>query len=196
MSFKVTGENIYFRKLQEADVATLMLAVDFNPFGEVPDENENKYIWYSENKYNEAAVSSISSGLTSDSMGRMFLTICKKSDDSIIGYHILEYLPEKRIESIFSAIIASARNGSFYKEAGILRHKFYFEGLQAISARMKLPKDFSHYLDTLYTETEYEEEIDYHGNWRWSTISSSDWTTWIDNSNQSSYKNQNYTLTW
>ena len=55
MSFKVTGENIYFRKLQEADVATLMSAIDFNPFGEVPDENENKYIWYSENKYNEAA---------------------------------------------------------------------------------------------------------------------------------------------
>ena len=59
---------------------------------------------------------------------------------------------------------------------------------------MKLPKDFSHYLDTLYTETEYEEEIDYHGNWRWSTISSSDWATWI--ASQDTYKNQNYTLTW
>ena len=191
MSFKVTGENIYFRKLQEADLATLMSAVDFNAYGQVPNDNENKYTWYTENKFNEAAVSS---GLASDSMGRMFLTICKKSDDSIIGYHILEYLPEKRIESIFSAIIAAARNGNFYKEAGILRHKFYFEGLQAISARMKLPKDFSHYLDTLYTETEYEEEIDYHGNWRWSTISSSDWTTWI--ASQDTYKNQNYTLTW
>ena len=191
MSFKVTGENIYFRKLQEADLATLMSAVDFNAYGQVPNDNENKYTWYTENKFNEAAVSA---GLASDSMGRMFLTICKKSDDSIIGYHILEYLPEKRIESIFSAIIAAARNGNFYKEAGILRHKFYFEGLQAISARMKLPKDFSHYLDTLYTETEYEEEIDYHGNWRWSTISSSDWTTWI--ASQDTYKNQNYTLTW
>lgn len=191
MSFKVTGENIYFRKLQEADLATLMSAIDFNAFGQVPNDNENKYVWYTGNKFNEAAVSS---ALASDSMGRMFLTICKKSDDSIIGYHILEYLPEKRIESIFSAIIAAARNGNFYKEAGILRHKFYFEGLQAVSARMKLPKDFSHYLDTLYTETEYEEEIDYHGNWRWSTISSSDWTTWI--ASQDTYKNQNYTLTW
>ena len=130
MSFKVTGENIYFRKLQEADLATLMSAVDFNAYGQVPNDNENKYTWYTENKFNEAAVSS---GLASDSMGRMFLTICKKSDDSIIGYHILEYLPEKRIESIFSAIITAARNGNFYKEAGILRHKFYFEGLQAIS---------------------------------------------------------------
>ena len=36
MSFKVTGENIYFRKLQEADLATLMSAVDFNVFEQVP----------------------------------------------------------------------------------------------------------------------------------------------------------------
>ena len=56
MSFKVTGENIYFRKLQEADLATLMSAVDFNVFGQVPDENENKYVWYTENKYNEACL--------------------------------------------------------------------------------------------------------------------------------------------
>ena len=192
MSFKVTGENIYFRKLQESDLDTLISAVDFNPFGKLPGENENKYLWYTENKFNEE----VTSALSSDSSGRLFLTICKKSDDSIIGYHRIQYLSEQSVESIFSAIIPTARKGSFYKEAGILRHKFYFEGLQATSARMKLPKDFSHYLDTLYTETEYEEEIDYHGNWRWSTISSSDWTTWIDNSNQSSYKNQNYSLTW
>ena len=39
MSFKVTGENIYFRKLQEADLATLMSAVDFNAYGQVPNDN-------------------------------------------------------------------------------------------------------------------------------------------------------------
>ena len=80
--------------------------------------------------------------------------------------------------------------------SGLPTDKFYFEGLQAVSARMKLPKDFSHYLDTLYTNTEYSQEILDQGNWRWSTISSSDWTAWINASAQTVYKNQTYSLTW
>ena len=193
MAFKITGQNIYFRKTQQSDIDTIALAADFNPGIPVPTDDDKKRWWYLENRHNEEAVTS---ALASDSMGRMLFTICKNTDDAVIGYHSLEYLPVKRVQSIFTAIIPSARNGSYYKEAGILRHKFYFEGLQAISARMKLPKDFSHYLDTLYTDTEYEEEIDFHGNWRWSTIEASDWTAWINHSNQTSYKNQNYSLTW
>ena len=193
MAFKITGENIYFRKTQESDIDTIATAADFNLSRTVPNTNQKKYFWYRENKANQAAVTS---ALSSDSMGTMLFTICKKSDDSILGYHNLHYLPSKRVESIFSAIIPSARKNNFYKEVGILRHKFYFEGLQAVSARMKLPEDFSHYLDTLYTSTEYSEELLDQGNWRWSTISSSDWTSWINHSNQASYKNQTYSLTW
>ena len=191
MTFRITGENIYLRKSEESDIDTIALAADFRRGRTQPSENEKKYFWYRENKANQE---SVTSALTNESYGSMLLTVCKKSDDSVIGYHNLEYFPGKRAESKFSAIIPSARNGSFYKELGILRHKFYFQGLQAATARMKLPKDFSHYLDTLYTSTEYEEEIFEQGNWRWSTISSSDWTAWIDS--QEIYKNQNYTLTW
>jgi len=193
MAFKITGENIYFRKTQESDIDTIATAADFTLSGTTPNTNQKKYFWYRENKSNQAAVTS---ALSSDSMGRMLFTICKKSDDSILGFHNLCYLPSKRVESIFSAIIPSARKSGFYKEVGILRHKFYFEGLQAVSARMKLPEDFSHYLDTLYTDTEYSEELLDKGDWRWSTISSSDWTAWINHSNQASYKNQTYSLTW
>ena len=61
---------------------------------------------------------------------------------------------------------------------------------------MKLPTDFSHYLDTLYTSTDRTGAVANQGNWRWSTIASSDWTAWINHSNQSTYKNQTYSLTW
>ena len=193
MAFKVTGENIYFRKTQESDIDTIAAAADFKPGNTGPNTDQKKYFWYRENKANQSAVTS---ALSSNSMGTMLFTICKKSDDSILGYHSLCYLPSKRVESIFSAIIPSARKSGFYKEVGILRHKFYFEGLQAVSARMKLPKDFSHYLDTLYTSTEYSEEVLDKGNWRWSTISSSEWTTWLNASEQTTYKNQTYSLIW
>ena len=191
MTFKITGETIYLRKTQESDIDIMAQAVDFLRGYSGPSENSKKYFWYRENKANNLAVTS---PLENDSHGSFLLTICKISDDSVIGYHYLDYFPEKRVESRFSAIIPSARNGSFYKEAGILRHKFYFEGLQARTAHMKLPLDRAHYLDTLYTSTEREEEITDHGNWRWSTISSSDWSTWIDG--QDIYRNQSYTLNW
>ena len=68
--------------------------------------------------------------------------------------------------------------------------------MEATSAEMKLPTDISHYLDTLYTATDRTEAISNQGNWRWSTITSSNWTTWIDAGSQSTYKNQTYSLTW
>jgi hypothetical protein len=193
MAFKITGENIYLRKVLEADVPTLATAADFSPGAINPDSNQQKYYWYRENKANIAAVTAV---LASDSgLGSMFLTICKKSDDSILGFHRLLYLDQK-VESKFTAIIPSARDNGYYKEVGILRHKFYFQGLQTTSAEMKLPTDFSHYLDTLYTTTDRSQAISNQGNWRWSTISSSDWTAWIDAGSQSTYKNQTYSLTW
>ena len=193
MAFKITGENIYLRKVLEADVPTLATAADFSPGAVNPDSNQQKYYWYRENKANIAAVTAV---LASDSgLGSMFLTICKKSDDSILGFHRFVYIDQK-VESKFTAIIPSARDNCYYKEVGVLRHKFYFQGLEATSAEMKLPTDISHYLDTLYTATDRSQAISNQGNWRWSTISSSDWTTWIDAGSQSTYKNQTYSLTW
>ena len=193
MAFKITGESIYLRKTQEADMSILATAADFSLGSLTPTSDQQKYFWYRENKANEAAVTS---ALEPDSgIGSMLFTICKKSDDSIIGYHNLVYIDQK-VESKFTAIVPSARSNNFYKEVGILRHKFYFEGLQAVLAEMKLPTDFSHYLDTLYTSTDRTGFILNQGNWRWSTISSSDWDTWINHSDQSTYKNQTYSLTW
>jgi len=193
MAFKITGENIYLRKALEADMPTLATAADFKPGSVTPNSNQQKYFWYRENIANGNAVTA---ALASNSgYGTMFLSICKKSDDSILGFHRLLYLDQK-VESGFTAIIPSARDNGYYKEVGILRHKFYFQGLQATSAEMKLPTDISHYLDTLYTTTDRTEAISNQGNWRWSTISSSNWTTWIDHSNQSTEKSHTYSLTW
>ena len=174
-------------------MSILATAADFSLGSLTPTSDQQKYFWYRENKANEAAVTS---ALEPDSgIGSMLFTICKKSDDSIIGYHNLVYIDQK-VESKFTAIVPSARSNNFYKEVGILRHKFYFEGLQAVSAEMKLPTDFSHYLDTLYILNDRTGFITNKGNWRWSTISSSDWGTWINHSDQSTYKNQTYSLTW
>ena len=193
MAFKITGENLYLRKAQESDMSTLATAIDFTPGAVTPDSDSQKYYWYRENKANQAAVTA---PLASDSgQGSMFLTICKKSDDSSIGFHRLMYINQK-IESGFTAIIPSARNNGYYKEVGTLRHKFYFEGLQATSAEMKLPTDINHYFDTLYTTTDRTESILNQGNWRWSTITSANWTTWINHSNQSTEKAHTYSLTW
>jgi len=193
MAFKITGENIYLRKAQESDMSTLATAVDFSPGSVNPDSNSQKYYWYRENKANAAAVSA---ALTSSSgTGSMFLTVCKKSDDSIVGFHRFVYIDQK-VESKFTAIIPSARDNGYYKEVGVLRHKFYFQGLEATSAEMKLPTDISHYLDTLYTGTDRTGYITNQGNWRWSTITSSNWTAWIDAGAQSTYKSQTYSLTW
>ena len=193
MAFKITGENIYLRKALEADMPTLATAADFRPGAVTPNSDQQKYYWYRENKANIAAVTE---ALASDSgYGTMFLTICKKSNDSILGFHRLLYLNQK-VESGFTAIIPFERDNGYYKEVGILRHKFYFQGLQATSASMKLPTDISHYLDTLYTTTDRTGAISNQGNWRWGTISSSNWTTWIDAGSQSAYKAHTYSLTW
>jgi len=193
MAFKITGQNVYFRKTQESDMSTLATAADFSPGSVTPNSDKQKYYWYRENKANQAAVTE---ALASDSgYGTMFLTICKKSDDSILGYHRLLYTDQK-VESGFTAIIPSARDNGYYKEVGILRHKFYFQGLQATHAEMKLPTDISHYLDGLYTTTNRTGAIMDQGNWRWSTITSANWTTWIDHSNQSTEKSHTYSLTW
>ena len=193
MAFKITGQNIYFRKTQESDMSTLATAADFTSGSVTPNSDKQKYFWYRENKANGEAVTS---ALASDSgHGSMLLTICLKSDDSILGYHRLMYI-DKVVESGFTAIIPSKRSAGHYKEAGILRHKFYFEGLQATHAQMKLPTDVSHYLDGLYSTTDRTGAIVNQGNWRWSTITSANWTTWIDHSDQSTYKAHTYSLTW
>ncbi len=193
MAFKITGENLYLRKAQESDMSTLATAIDFTPGAVTPDSDSQKYYWYRENKANGEAVTA---PLASNSgYGTFFLTICKKSDDSILGFHRLIYI-DKKIESGFTAIIPSARDNGYYKEVGILRHKFYFQGLQGTHSTMKLPTDFGHYFDTLYTTTDRTESIVNQGNWRWSTITSANWTTWIDHSDQSTYKAHAYSLTW
>ena len=193
MAFKITGQNIYFRKAQESDISTLALAADFSLGSTTPNSDKQKYFWYRENTANNA---SVTSALASDSgHGSMLFTICLKSDDSILGYHRLMYINQV-VESGFTAIIPAKRSAGHYKEAGILRHKFYFGGLQATHTQMKLPTDVSHYLDDLYVTTERTGTIINQGNWRWSTISSSDWTTWIDAGTQSTYKAHAYSLTW
>ena len=193
MAFKITGQNIYFRKAQESDMSTLATAADFSPGSVIPNSDSQKYYWYRENVANGNAVTA---ALASDSgLGSMLLTICLKSDDSILGYHRLMYI-NQIVTSGFTAIIPSVRSAGHYKEAGVLRHKFYFQGLQATHAEMKLPTDVSHYLDTLYTTTDRTEAIMSHGNWRYSTITSANWTTWIDHSNQSTEKSHTYSLTW
>ena len=192
MAFKITGQNIYLRKAQESDMSTLASAIDFSIGSVTPDSDSQKAYWYRENKANGLAVTS---ALKSDSgYGSMFLTICKKSDDSIAGFHRFVYLNQK-IDLSFTAIVPSARSNGFYKEVGVLRHKFYYEGLEATHSAMKMPTT-GHYLDTLYTATDKEEPIFNQGTWRWSTISASDWSTWINHSNQSTYKSHTYSLTW
>ena len=192
MAFKITGQNIYLRKAQESDMSTLASAIDFSIGSVTPDSNSQKAYWYRENKANGLAVTS---ALKSDSgYGSMFLTICKKSDDSIVGFHRFVYINQK-IDLSFTAIVPSARSNGFYKEVGVLRHKFYYEGLEATESSMKLPGT-GHYLDTLYTSTTKSEPIFNQGTWRWSTISASDWSTWINHSNQSTYKSHTYSLTW
>lgn len=192
MAFKITGQNIYLRKAQESDMATLASAANFSIGSVTPDSDSQKSYWYRENKANGLAVTSALKSNTG--YGSMLLSICKNSDDSIIGYHRLVYL-NQAIELAFTAITPSARSNGFYKEAGILRHKFYYEGLEATQSAMKLPTT-GHYLDTLYTATDKEEPIFNQGTWRWSSISASDWSTWINHSNQSAYKAHAYSLSW
>ena len=151
MAFKITGQNIYFRKTQESDMSTIATAADYSIGSVTPNSDKQKYFWYRENIANGQAVTA---ALASNSgFGTMLFTICLKSNDSIIGYHRLIYIDQK-VESGFTAIIPSARGVGHYKEAGVLRHKFYFQGLQATHAEMKLPIDVSHYFDGLYTTTD------------------------------------------
>ena len=50
MAFKITGQNIYFRKTQQSDIDTIALAADFNPGISVPTDDDKKRWWYLENK--------------------------------------------------------------------------------------------------------------------------------------------------
>ena len=83
-----------------------------------------------------------------------------------------------------------------------LRHKFFFSddwGGQISSLKIATEGDTNPLrktLDSLYITTTETVNILGHGEYRWSEVTKDEWTTWINNSDRSTLKNQTYSLTW
>lgn len=196
MSIKITGTNVYLRLTQESDVSTIATCLqDMQPF--IPNEREQKAFWWRTNKLNSA----IGSSIQANDRGTVTFTLCKKSDDSILGWNRTTY-HGGFFRSTFSALLLAQRGKGYYSEMSNLRHKFFFSdnwGGELSELKIATSEDTSNplrkTLDSLYTSTLREETL-IQGTYRWSQVTKDTWTTWINHSDRSTLKNQSYSLEW
>lgn len=197
----LTGDTVYMRLLQEADVTTLGAALEgFREFYVAPTAKSKAHFWYTHNKENVALPSTARAITDSDRM-LITLTVCAISDNSIIGYNT-SLVDGTTVRSEMTALIPSVRNSGKYKEIVNLRHKFIFDTLQATHSTMKIPttgdsNPIKLTLDALYTgtvQTFYPKGLDTE--FRESTISAANWSTWIDHSDRAAQKAATFNLTW
>jgi len=197
----ITGETVYMRLLQESDMTTIGSALTgFREFSIAPTAKSKVRFWYGHNKEN-IAFPSTERIVTSEDHLLLTLTVCDKSTDAVIGYNTSQILGTT-IQSAMTALIHSVRNTGKYKEIINLRHKFIFNNLQAENSRMKIPttgdsNPVKLTLDALYTGTNRTfYPMGMTTEFRESTITAANWTTWIDHSDRAAQKAQTYNLTW
>ena len=198
MTIKITGDNVYLRLIQESDVATIATCLeDITP--KVPNDREQKVFWWRVNNLNSEIFSGRS--VQSGDRGTVTFTLCKKSDNSILGWNQTTYNNTKFI-SFFSALVAAHRGNGYYSEMSNLRHKFFFsDNWGGQTSRLKIAatgdtNPLRKTLDSLYTTTTETVDLPIHGQYRWSEVTKNEWTTWINHSDRSTLKNQSYTLEW
>jgi hypothetical protein len=198
MAIKIIGSNVYLRLMQQSDVATIATCLqDVKPI--IPDSKSQTSFWWKVNKLNSAIFSGRS--IQSEDRGTVTFTLCKKSDDSILGWNQTTYHGTKFI-SFFSALLAAQRGNGYYSEMSNLRHKFFFSnnwGGQISRLKIAATGDTNPLrktLDSLYTTTTETVNLAIHGEYRWSEVTKDEWTTWIDHSDRATLKNQSYTLEW
>lgn len=197
----LTGDTIYMRLLQESDMDTIAGSLTgFREFSIAPTTKSKKHFWYTHNKENTAFPSSERAITSSDHL-LLTLAVCLVSDNSVIGYNT-SLIVGTTVHSEMTALIPSIRNSGKYKEIVNLRHKFIFDKLQAEHSRMKIPTTGSNNpvrltLDALYTGTDRTFiPIGMNIEFRESTISAANWTTWIDHSDRAAQKAATFNLTW
>lgn len=198
MAIKITGDNVYLRLMQQSDVATIATCLqDIKPL--TPDSRSQISFWWRVNKLNSAIFSGRS--VQTDDRGTVTFTLCKKSDDSILGWNQTTYNGGMFI-SFFSALLGAQRGKGYYSEMSNLRHKFFFsDNWGGQTSRLKIAttgdtNPLRKTLDSLYTTTTETVKLAVHGEYRWSEVTKNEWTTWINHSDRSALKNQSYTLEW
>ena len=197
----LTGDTIYMRLLQESDMDTIADSLTgFREFSIAPTTKSKKHFWYTHNKENTAFPSSERAITSSDHL-LLTLAVCLVSDNSVIGYNT-SLIVGTTVHSEMTALIPSIRNSGKYKEIVNLRHKFIFDKLQAEHSRMKIPTTGSNNpvrltLDALYTGTDRTFiPVGMNTEFRESTISAANWSTWIDHSDRAAQKAATFNLTW
>lgn len=197
----LTGDSIYMRLLQESDMDTIAGSLTgFREFSVAPTVKSKKHFWYTHNKENIAFPSSERAITTNDHL-LLTLVVCLVSDNSVIGFNT-SLIAGTTVHSEMTALVPSVRNTGKYKEIITLRHKFIFNKLQAEHSRMKIPATGSNNpvrltLDTLYTGTDRTfTPVGMNTEFRESTIAAADWNTWVNHSDRTTQKNQNFNLTW
>jgi hypothetical protein len=198
MAIKITGDTVYLRLMQQSDVATIATCLQ-GIKALTPDSRSQTAFWWRVNTFNSA----IFSGRTvqSTDKGLVTFTLCKKSDDSILGWNQTRY-DGTEFTSVFSALLAAQRGNGYYSEMSNLRHKFFFSdnwGGQTSILKIATTGDTNPLrktLDSLYTTTTQTVNIPTHGEYRWSEVKKDEWTTWINHSDRSTLKNKSYTLEW
>jgi len=198
MTIKIIGSNVYLRLMQQSDVAAIATCLqDIQPI--VPDSKSQISFWWRVNKLNSAIFSDRS--VQSEDRGTITFTLCKKFDDSILGWNQTTYNGTKFI-SFFSALFAAQRGNGYYSEMSNLRHKFFFsDNWGGQTSRLKIAttgdtNPLRKTLDSLYTKTTETVNLAIHGEYRWSEVTKDEWTTWINHSDRTTLKNQSYTLEW
>jgi hypothetical protein len=198
MAIQITGNNVYLRLMQQSDVATIATCLeDIIPV--TPDSIEQKAFWWKVNRGNSALFNARS--VQAEDRGTVTFTLCKKSDDSILGWNQTTYYGTK-FTSFFSALLVAQRGNGYYSEMSNLRHKFFFSddwGGQTSKLKIATTGDTNPLrktLDSLYTITTKTVDLVIHGEYRWSEVTKDEWTTWINHSDRSTLKNQTYSLTW
>jgi len=198
MTIKIIGANVYLRLMQQSDVATIATCLQ-DVTGFVPNERDQRVFWWEVNNLNSKIFSGRS--VQSGDRGTVTFTLCKKSDDSVVGWNQTTY-NNTRFISFFSALVAAHRGNGYYSEMSNLRHKFFFsDNWGGQTSRLKIAttgdtNPLRKTLDSLYTTTTETENLAVHGEYRWSEVTKNEWTTWINHSDRSTLKNQSYTLEW
>ena len=196
---KIESDNLYFRMIQESDMSIIAPAMTgVFATGKLPNETDKKYFYYKANKQN-SAFPTTQRVLAENDKGTLNLTICLKSDDSPIGYYILQYIGT-RVENPITALIPEQRGQGFYSEIIITKMRFNFDTLGASEVMGILPLSTSwlgnaavkHTVDSLYTHDEKTFTID-QGDYRQTIATKTDWDAWIAASAKNSLS---YNLTW
>ena len=129
---RIDGPTIYLRFLIPSELDELKSAVQpHNPYPSIIETQRVK-------KSIEPRNSSIfrRRELTDADEAKIFLAICKKSSDSLLGYTQINFRGTLADLS-FTAILPEQRSNGIYREAMYLRHRLCFDILKASKCQTK-----------------------------------------------------------